>query len=516
MRTSSHDVVIVGGGHNGLTAAAYLAKAGKSVLLLERQGNLGGATVSADAFGGMGARLSRYSYLVSLMPTRIVNELGLDLRLARRRYSSYTPLPGSDAGLLIDQSDANATRHSFASIGAVSDHEPWVRFYERTGQLARAIWPTMTEPLMRRADVDARIGDRALVRDFLDKPLGEVIESSFSNDLVRGVVLTDGLISTFASAHQADLRQNVCFLYHVIGGGTGDWDVPIGGMGQVATQLADVARTAGAELRTGATVTGVDQGAVTWTDAEGTEHRASAGDVLWAAAPAMLDELAGQHSERVEGAQVKVNLLLSRLPRLRASAISPEAAFGGTFHINELYSQLESAYRTAESGGIPTPMPAEIYCHTITDPSILSPALARHSAQTMTVFALQTPDRVLDGKDSEHMREQLQRQVLDSLSSVLAEPIDELIMRDHDGKPCVETKTTRDLQHELAMPGGNIFHSPLTWPWALDDAPLDTAAQRWGVDTPYQGVLLAGAGSQRGGGVSGLGGYAAARALLDD
>mgnify|MGYP007091946905 CR=1 FL=1 len=115
----------------------------------------------------------------------------------------------------------------------------------------------------------------------------------------------------------------------------------------------------------------------------------------------------------------------------------------------------------------------------------------------------------------QHMRDDLQRRVLDSLSSVLAEPIDDVVMRDRAGNPCVETKTTRDLQDVLAMPGGNIFHAPLTWPWVDDDAPLETAAQRWGVATAYDGVLLAGAGSQRGGGVSGLGGFAAAQAVLE-
>ena len=223
----------------------------------------------------------------------------------------------------------------------------------------------------------------------------------------------------------------------------------------------------------------------------------------------------GTRGERVEGAQVKVNLLLSRLPRLRETSVAPQAAFGGTFHINELYSQLENAYTAAESGTVPDPMPAEIYCHSITDPSILSPELQASGAQTLTVFTLQTPDRLLDDADGAAMRDGLQRRVLDSLSSVLAEPIEDVVMRDRAGNPCVETKTTRDLQDVLAMPGGNIFHAPLTWPWADDDAPLETAAQRWGVATAYDGVLLAGAGSQRGGGVSGLGGFAAAQAVLE-
>src|SRR5680860_486724 len=142
MTETEYDVVIVGGGHNGLTAAAYLALAGRSVLLLERYEHLGGAAVSADAFPGQGACLSRYSYLVGLLPRRIRDELALDVELARRRYSSYTPDPAEPTrGLLVDQGDPEATGSSFDRV-APSDAEAWDTFYEGTGRLARALFPT--------------------------------------------------------------------------------------------------------------------------------------------------------------------------------------------------------------------------------------------------------------------------------------------------------------------------------------------------------------------------------------
>src|SRR3982751_6678875 len=120
---SRYDVVVVGAGHNGLTAAAYLARAGRTVLVLERLDHVGGAAVSAQAFPGVDARLSRYSYLVSLLPRQVVDELGLPLRLVRRRSSSYTPSPGSiEQGLLVDNGDEAATAPSFERIGAGSDH----------------------------------------------------------------------------------------------------------------------------------------------------------------------------------------------------------------------------------------------------------------------------------------------------------------------------------------------------------------------------------------------------------
>src|SRR5690348_2229071 len=136
MTADHYDAIIVGGGHNGLTAAAYLARAGLTTLLLERDDHLGGATMSAQAFPGVDARLSRYSYLVSLTPRQIIDDLGLDITLARRRYASYTPLPGTHTGLLIDHGDAAATAASFKAIGASKDAERWSEFYARTATLA--------------------------------------------------------------------------------------------------------------------------------------------------------------------------------------------------------------------------------------------------------------------------------------------------------------------------------------------------------------------------------------------
>ncbi len=516
---TERDIVIVGGGHNALVAATYLAQAGKAVTVLEQLDTVGGAAVSADAFAGVDARLSRYSYLVSLLPTRVIRELGLDITLLRRRYSSYTPEPGTNRGLLVDNSDATATAASFASLGALADAAAWNRFYSGTAKLAQSLFPTVCEPLLTRAEAQRALGDDELWSAIIERPIGETIEHTFAHDLVRGVVLTDGLIGTFADAHDAGLEANRCFLYHVIGNGTGDWDVPVGGMGAVTSALARAARRAGATIVTGANVTAIDpDGAVTYVHRD-TEHRITAATILAGVAPFVLDRLVnGVHSasaRRPEGAQVKVNLMLSRLPQLRDRAIDPAAAFGGTFHINELYSQLQSAYASAAGGRIPDPIPAEIYCHSLTDPSILSPELQASGAHTLTVFALHTPDRLLTPENNDQLRTRLESAVLASLNSVLAEPIESVLLADADGRPCVETKTTLDLETALGMPGGNIFHGPLSWPFVEDDAPLSTPAERWGVATDWDRVLMCGSGAQRGGAVSGLGGHNAAMAVLE-
>ncbi|MCM3659194.1 NAD(P)/FAD-dependent oxidoreductase [Agromyces mediolanus] len=556
----AHDVVILGGGHNGLTAAAYLARAGLDVLLLERDDHLGGAAVSAEAFQGVDARLSRYSYLVSLLPARIVEELGLEHELVRRRFSSYTPDPADPArGLLVDRdADDAALAAAFARVGAEADVPAWRELGADTARLA-ALFPTLTEPLPTREEARALVGDDRVWRDFVERPLGETVDARFTSDLVRGVVATDGLIGTFTGLDDPALDANRCFLYHVIGGGTGDWDVPVGGMGAVTGELERVARAAGATLLTGTEVLGASpEGAVRYRDASG-EHVVAAGTILANVAPAVLDRLlaagaptpapagapsvAGgeasapraqapftedrvpgvppvvlerlRHLDAPEGAQVKVNLLLTRLPRLRDPEVAPEQAFAGTFHINELASQLEAAFRAAARGAIPDPLPCEIYCHTLSDPSILSPELAAAGAHTLTVFGLHAADRLGERFGADELRERLQQAVLDSLDSVLAEPIAEVIARDASGRPCIETKTTRDLEAALAMPGGHIFHGPLSWPWAEPGGALATHAERWGVATAHERILLCGSGAVRGGAVSGIGGQNAAMAVLE-
>jgi phytoene dehydrogenase-like protein len=514
------DVAIVGGGHNGLTAAAYCSKVGLKTLVIERLDTFGGAAVSAQAFDGVAARLSRYSYLVSLLPQQVIDDLGLEITLAERRYSSYTPMPGSSKGLLVDNQDATATARSFESIDAADDAETWGEFYAETARAAEVLFATVTKPLARRSEVRAALGE-ALSGDetwqmLFERPIGETVAERFTNDLVRGVVLTDALIGTFAANVDDSLAANKCFLYHVIGGGTGDWNIPVGGMGSVTNSMRESAIRFGAQLQAGATVTKISPEGVVTFELDGVTQSVSAKRVLVNAAPAELARLTGRAPQPVEGAQAKVNLLLKRLPKLKDESLDPKAAFGGTFHINETWPQLQAAFDAAEREEIPSPLPCEIYCHSLTDPSILGPELQASGAQTLTVFALHTPHRLTEHFDNATLRAKLQQAVFDSLNSVLAEPIEPLILRDANGELCIETKTTQDLEDALGLPGGNIFHEPLKWPFAEDDEPLETAAQRWGVATADANILLCGSGARRGGAVSGIGGHNAAAAVIEE
>jgi phytoene dehydrogenase-like protein len=472
------DVAIIGGGHNGLVAAAYLARAGLEVLVLERRDRPGGAAVSARPFGGHDARVSRYAYLVSLLPARIARDLGVAVELRTRRTAACAP-------------------PDLLAPGRVPEPEAWQAFYALCGGVAERLFPTVLEPLPGRAQARDLVGDEAW-RALVEQPLGATLAERFGDPLVRGVVGTDGLIGTFASLHEPSLAQNRCLLWHVLGG---PWRVPVGGMGALSDALAAAAARTGADIRCGAEVVHVDGGEVTWSE-DGREHAVAARWVLANVAPAVLARLLGRPAPPVaEGCQTKVNLLLDRLPRVRGG-IAPEDAFAGTFRMHEREDELEAAYAAAARGGLPDPAPAELYCHSLTDPSIVPPGM-----HTLTLFGLHTPASLFRD-DHDAVLGRLVERYLDGLDTLLEEPIRDCIARDAGGARCVEALSPLDLERELGLPAGNIFHGDLDWPWAED------GAGRWGVETDDERILVCGAGAVRGGGVSGIGGHNAAMAVL--
>ena len=500
----SYDVVIAGAGHNGLVAANYLAKAGKKVLILEAQEQIGGATQSVKAFEDFDARLSRYSYLISLLPDKIVNDLGLSFKNLSRNISSFTPYEGG--GLLVSRQWDQRTFDSFRSLtGDDKEATSWQEFYGEIEKFAKRIAPTMLEPLKSSAELNTQIAMPQIWDQLIENPIGHVITEKFKNDLVRGVVLTDGLIGTLSSAY--GMQANNCFLYHLIGNGSGEWKVPQGGMGAFVSELHRVALSNGVEIECSAKVIEIDadESGVQVTDINNRKFQAKF--FLTNAAPEFVSGKIESRSS-LEGSQIKINMLLKRLPQLK-SGIDPKLAFAGTLHMNESFSELERAYDQAVMGNIPDVIPAEMYCHTLTDPSILSPELQAQGYQTLTLFGLHTPATAYEEGNKATTKLVLEKAIA-GLNKYLAEPLEEVLAVSNDGKPCIEAKSPLDLEADLFLPRGNIFHKDLTLPFAESGEEVG----KWGVETNLPNVFICGASAKRGGGVSGIPGHNAAMAVL--
>jgi phytoene dehydrogenase-like protein len=331
------------------------------------------------------------------------------------------------------------------------------------------------------------------------------------------LVFTDAKIGTFTHPHDESLLQNRCFLYHVIGNRTGEWKVPVGGMGRVAGELIRVASGSGAEMLTGVRLKKLhfESGSRSVEfEIGGEPHAVDARFVLLNFGANVLAELLGKPyrpDATHEGSVLKINMLLQRLPRLLASQNDARDAFCGTFHVDEGYEQMKTSHRQAAQMRLPDRVPCEVYCHTLTDGSILSPELRARGFHTLTLFALDTPWRLFSA-DNDNMRRQATRKCLDGLNGYLAEPIEGCLARDWNGEPCIEARTPVDIEQALGHYRGNIFHSALTFPFAE----TSEAVGSWGVETEFAGVFFCGSSARRGGGVSGIPGHNAAMKVLGE
>jgi phytoene dehydrogenase-like protein len=517
-----YDAVIIGSGHNGLVAAAYLAGAGLSVLVLEQNDYLGGATTSHQVFPDYDAQLSRYAYLVSLFPSRILQELDLNFETRRRRTASFTPYQdaaGVSRGLVLSNVDANRSRDSMREL--TGSDEAWGRYQQLLGlekAMAEIAWPSLLEPLQSRQDFLNRLKDPEQLEawsSFVERPLGEVIERYARHDVLRGLLMTDGKIGVFTHPHDPSLLQNRCFLYHVIGNATGEWRVPVGGMRSLVSALVSRCRASGVHFRVSAPADRIqdlgDHHTVDFHDHSGS-HQVDATRVLVNAGPRTFGKLLNERwspSETDEGSVIKINMLLQRLPKVKATGVTSEEAFAGSFHIDEGYSQMQTSWESARRGNLPRPAPGEMYCHTLTDDSILSPALRAQGFHTLTLFGLDMPYRLFT-EDHDVRREQVKDIYLQGLNRICAEPFEDCLARDREGRLCLEIKTPQDLERDVDLDLGNIFHNSLSWFFSDDSAQVG----QWGVETNYPRIYRAGSSAMRGGAVSGIPGRNAAMCIF--
>jgi phytoene dehydrogenase-like protein len=523
---SKYDVVILGAGHNGLVAASYLGGAGLSVLLLEKNDYIGGATTSQKVFPDYEARLSRYSYLVSLFPEKIIRDLGLKLELRRRVTGSFTPYikSGRHDGLFISNVDEALSRRSIVDLaGSEREFDQMQKFYSLSRVFAVHAWDSMLEPLVSKDEMKKRFDENDISREawrsLAEEPLGRSLERYLQNDLVRGLVLTDAKIGIFTHPHDPSLVQNRCFLYHLIGNETGEWKVPVGGMGAVALELEKAARAAGAEF-----LTNVDLGAspartvdlakrTVEFEANGKREEVAANFLLVNFGRNVLAKYSGKSyaPEAIdEGSVFKINMLLRRLPKLKAKKYSPEQAWSGTFHSDEGYEQMNASYEQAAKGRLPDKTPCEVYCHTLTDDTILSPELRAKGFHTITLFGIDAPYSLF-AKNNEQTRKQAEGKFLASMNQWLEEPLEDCLAVARDGSLCIESKSPVDIENSLGMYHGNIFQDSPTWPFAIKKEQVGT----WGVETEWENVFLCGSSALRGGAVSGIPGHNAARKVLE-
>ena len=332
---SRYDVVILGAGHNGLVAAAYLARAGLSVLLLEKNDYIGGATTSQKVFPDYDAHLSRYSYLVSLFPEKIIRDLGLKLELRRRATGSFTPYvkDGRHDGLLLSNVSEEASRESMRAIDrrvmrssircSVSTDCPGSS-RKKSGTRCWSRWLAKEEfrrRFDRRRSAVARPGavwrkSRSVVRS---NAICKTIWSAVSFSRTR----------RSASSRIRTIRrclQNRCFLYHLIGNKTGEWKVPVGGMGAVARELEQAARQSGAEMLTRVQLRALDLNGKKpqrWNLRSMENDRPSRRDFFSLTSVATFwrsfSAQPYQPDATDEGSVFKINMLLRRLPKLKAT-----------------------------------------------------------------------------------------------------------------------------------------------------------------------------------------------------
>jgi phytoene dehydrogenase-like protein len=293
------------------------------------------------------------------------------------------------------------------------------KFYNLSRLFAEQVWDTMLEPLVakeefrRRFDVDAI--SREAWRSLAEEPIGNAIERYLQNDLVRGLVFTDAKIGIFTHPHDPSLVQNRCFIYHVIGNKTGEWKVPVGGMGAVASELEQAARKAGAEMLTNVDVRALDvrgKNRSVEFEVDGKRETVGAQYLLVNFGRNVLARFVGklfQPDSTDEGSVFKINMLLRGLPKLKATRYAAAEAFCGTFHSNEGYEQMNVSYDQACQGRLPDKIPCEVYCHTLTDDSILAPELRKQGFHTMTLFGLDTPWSLRQPYDAKTRGEEIHR-----------------------------------------------------------------------------------------------------------
>ena len=526
------DIAIVGGGHNGLATAAYLARAGLRTVVLERRPLLGGTCVTEELWPGF--HVSRAAYVAGLLRPQLVRELdrgARGLELLRRDPSSYTPMPDGPGLLLGSDSEANHRAIAHFSRRDADRYPDYEAFLDR---IARALEPALDAPPpdpahLRAADLPllARLGagawrlrgDMARALRLLLAPARSSLEEWFESEPLRGTLATDAVIGAWASPSTPG--TGYVLFHHVMGetgGERGVWAYVKGGMGALSDALAAAARDAGATLRTDAPVRKIllENGRARGVLLEdGSEVMARA--VVSNADPQRTllglvgreslaaDDVAALEALDFRSPSVKLNLALDALPRFRgtgggASGGGPLPEHRGTIHVGaRTLDELDAAFDAAQQGHLPERPMVELTLPSAVDDT-LAPA-GRHVASMFVQSAPWQPKG--SGWDAE--RDTFADRCIAMVEEVAPGFAASVLERELLAPP--------DIERIFGLTGGNIFHGAMGLDRLLFMRPLPGWARH---RTPVPGLYLCGAGTHPGGGVMGACGRNAAREILRD
>jgi phytoene dehydrogenase-like protein len=525
--SESFDVIIIGAGHNGLVTAAYLARAGRRVLVVESRDLVGGCAVTEEIWPGY--RVSTASYLSSLMQEKVVRDLELErfgYHVDAKDPAFFSPFPdGSHLFMWQDRAKTLAEIAKFSERDAEA-YPKYEAHLERLAVVAESLLLTTPPDFPPR-----RAGDfleylklagrlRGLSRDemaglvkIFTQSAATFLDQWFESEELKVTLATDGVIG--ANGGPRSPGTAYILLHHCMGGVNGHrglWGFVRGGMGALSNAIADSARSRGVTIRTGAPVESilVRDGRVRGVVLESGEE-IEAPSVVSNLDPKrtflqLLDEghldpdfLEAIRKFRSEGTSLKMNLALSGLPEFRSLAGAPGPQHRATMHICPTVEYIERAWDDAKYG-----RPSRSPLLEMTIPTMYDPSLAPAGHHIMGIF-LQYAPYTLEGTTWDEEREPYAERILDVIEEYCPNIRKIVVER--------QTLTPLDLERRFGLTGGNIFHGEMS----LDQMFVLRPVAGWArYRTPVRGLYLCGAGTHPGGGVMGAAGHNAAREMLKD